>query len=305
MFGPRFALGAFMAWLVITLGWWALAFAPLPAPDSWLAQARVVCFGTLPNGLPAAWGWGALIISPLAMLGLLLALLAGDLRRAFSTLARRRLGQLAIALIAAAPSLGALWVGQRVVEARAAGTVFDASTVALQALPAGYPVGNEPAPPLGLVNQTGERVTVASLRGRPTLVTFAFGHCLTICPVLVKTVREAAQELAPQPLAVVVVSIDPWRDTPSGLGRLHRAWQLESVPDSHVLSGAVEEVLTVLEAWKMPIQRDERTGDVAHPGLVAVLDADGIHAYSFSTPPADWLVEAIRRLGAPGADVAG
>ena len=68
----RFALWAFVAWLGVTVMWWVLAFAPLPAPPEWLEAARSVCFGTQPNGLPEAWGWATLIASPLAMLGFLL-----------------------------------------------------------------------------------------------------------------------------------------------------------------------------------------------------------------------------------------
>ena len=64
----RFALGGFFAWFGITAGWWALAFAPLPAAEAWLAAARSVCFGTLPNGLPEPWGWMLLVLAPAAML---------------------------------------------------------------------------------------------------------------------------------------------------------------------------------------------------------------------------------------------
>ena len=38
----RFALGGFLAWFGITAGWWALAFAPLPRAEVWLAAARRV-----------------------------------------------------------------------------------------------------------------------------------------------------------------------------------------------------------------------------------------------------------------------
>ena len=95
---PRFALWAFVAWLAITLMWWALAFAPLPLPAEWLAAARSVCFGTLPNGLPEPWGWATLVASPLAMLGFLLAVWGGELRHALRRLAGGRLGRLALAM---------------------------------------------------------------------------------------------------------------------------------------------------------------------------------------------------------------
>ena len=86
----RFALWAFVAWLAVTLMWWALAFAPLPAPDAWLASVRSVCFGIQPNGLPEPWGWAGLIVSPLAMLGFLLAVWGRELLEQLRGLARGR-----------------------------------------------------------------------------------------------------------------------------------------------------------------------------------------------------------------------
>jgi cytochrome oxidase Cu insertion factor (SCO1/SenC/PrrC family) len=47
----------------------------------------------------------------------------------------------------------------------------------------------------------------------------------------------------------------------------------------------------------VPFTRDERTGDIAHPGLVFLVDADGRLAYTFSNPSPAWLREALRRLG--------
>ena len=46
----------------------------------------------------------------------------------------------------------------------------------------------------------------------------------------------------------------------------------------------------------MPIQRDEKTGDISHPGLITILAPDGTRAYSFTTPPTDWVVEAVQRV---------
>ena len=292
-----FALWGFVAWLAITVAWWTLAFAPLPDPPDWLTQTRAVCFGTLPNGLPDTWGWGSLIVSPLAMLAILVAVWGRDLRVSLRRLMDSRLGLAALVLMAAVPLAGVHWVGFRVLEVRRADRAFDAPFVA-EALPAEYPVGSQPAPGLGLVDQTGALVTIESLLGRPVLVTFAFGHCQTICPVVVKTVREAARELGPEDVSVVVVSLDPWRDTPSSLAHLASMWELDQLPRASILTGEVDEVLAVLDAWNMPIQRDTRTGDITHPGLITVLDADGTRAYSFNTPPKEWVVEAARRLGA-------
>ncbi len=291
----RFALWAFLAWLAITLLWWGLAFAPLPDPPVWLARARAVCFGTLPNGLPDTYGWVGLILSPASMLGVLLAVWGRELGGQVRRLAGGRAGRLALAAIVIVPLAGALGVGQRVARGLEVSRAFDAPTERA-ALPAGYPLTAEPAAPIGLVDQTGATVSLADLAGRPALLTFAFAHCRTVCPVVVRAVRQAAQELPDVEPSVVVVTLDPWRDTPSSLPTLAKSWQLDELPEAHLLSGEVPAVLAVLEAWEMPIERNPLDGDISHPALVYVLAADGTVAYTFNNPPAEWLVEAARRL---------
>ena len=133
-------------------------------------------------------------------------------------------------------------------------------------------------------------------RGRPVLLTFAFAHCQTICPVVVETVRKAAAEMPELEPTVIVVTLDPWRDTPSSLPSLVESWRLGESQDAHVLSGEVEEVLAVLDAWNMPHERDPKTGDVTHPALVHVLAPDGTLGYTFNGPPVAWVVEAARRV---------
>ena len=46
-------------------------------------------------------------------------------------------------------------------------------------------------------------------RGRPVLVTFAYAHCDTICPLVVGDVLAAQRQLTDRSPAVVVVTLDP------------------------------------------------------------------------------------------------
>jgi protein SCO1/2 len=294
-FSP-FAAAAFAGWLGVTAVWWALAFAPLPVPGAWLAAARAVCFGTLPNGLPDTWGWMLLVLGPASMLAFLLAVWGREVGSSGRWLARRPGGLVALAVAVAAASGSLAWIGKRVV---AASAVEGATVpVAREALPEGYPRGFDAAPALGLVDQAGAELAVADLGGRPALVTFAYGHCATMCPTLVTTLHRAVgsfpAETAP---TVVVVTLDPWRDTPGSLPSIVSGWGLDRMPRSHVLSGEVARVETVRENWGVPAERDTSTGEITHPGLIFVLDRDGRLAYRFLNPPAEWVVEAVARLG--------
>jgi protein SCO1/2 len=291
-----FALVGFFVWLAASIGWWVLAFAPLPMPAEWLEQARAVCFGSPPGGLPDTWGWMVLVLGPLSLLAFLLAVWAADLKRWTRRFAGHPAGMVVLAALALAPAAFALWLGNRVAAVDRAGE----AAVALAApegdrLPEGWPRIAEPAPALGLLDQTGSRLDLAALAGKPTLLTFAYAHCATMCPVLVTSLRRAANDLGPRATAVVV-TLDPWRDTPSALPTLLQTWGLAELPAVHLLSGSVDEVVAVHESYGVTGTRDEQTGEITHPGLVFVLDGEGRIAYRFLSPPASWLVDAVTRL---------
>jgi len=290
-----FAPVAFAAWLVVTATWWALAFAPLPVPADWLERARAVCFGTLPNGLPDDWGWMLLLLGPLSMFGFLLAVWGRDLGSAIRRVARRPDGLLLLVIVALAAAGSLFWVGGRVAAARAASAAL--TPAGGEPLAPDYPRGLDPAPALGLVDQAGARIGVDSLAGRPALVTFAYAHCVAVCPILVGTLHRASERLADGPApAVVIVTLDPWRDTPGSLPTIAEGWGLDRLTNAHALSGTVDEVEAVREHWNVAATRDESTGDIVHPGIVFVVDAEGRLAYRFLNPPAEWLVDAVQRL---------
>ena len=295
----RFALAAFVFWLAATLGWWVMAFAPLSEVPPWLANVRSVCFGSLPTGLPDAYGWISLM-SPLTMLGFLLVVWGRELVGDFKWLAASAAGRATLAAIFGVPLAGGLWVSTLVAREIEVKGAFTSPVRALELMPEGYPRTDRPAPDFRLVDQTGEPLTLESLRGRPVLLTFAYAHCQTICPVIVRTASWAAERLGDLSPAVVVVTLDPWRDTPSSLSTLAQAWDLGELPKAHVLSGEVAAVQAVLEAYEVPSDRDLKTGEITHPALVYLLDQEGTIAYTFNNPPAEWLVDASLRVARSG-----
>ena len=129
-------------------------------------------------------------------------------------------------------------------------------------------------------------------------MTFAFGHCETICPVVVRRVLAAQEALAAdggEPWEVAVLTLDPWRDTPSRLGALHEQWEMPA--DAVVLGGEVRRVEAALDAWSVARSRDRLTGDVVHPALVYLVDRDGVIRYA-TTGGVEAVVELARRVAA-------
>lgn len=288
-----FPLLALAAILAVTAGWWALALWPLPGDTpEWLARTRAACFGIYDNGLPNAGGWVALIGSPLGMLGVLLAGWRREVVDGMRALWRSHGGRLILATAGLALCVGVVAVGVRVYGALRPGDLF-----AAPAVPANLPRLDRTAPPLELVDQTGEVVTLERFRGRPVLLTFAYAHCETVCPLLVRDVvaaqaqlRETDPERAP---IALVVTLDPWRDTPSRLPAIADAWGLGD--DAHLLGGEIADVEATLDAWGVGRWRDTRTGEVTHPALVYVLDGEGRIAFAVNGGVAS-LVELVRRL---------
>lgn len=301
---PTFALTGLFGWLGISAGWWVFAFARLPAPPEWLERARGVCFGMRVDGLPDASGWTLLVLGPLSMLAFLAVAWRGELAQGLRRLLRSWVGQGVLMVVVGLLGMGLAVVVARVRDARVAEQALAATTATFgEPLPAGYPRTALKAPALDLVDQSGEQVSVEALRGRPVLLTFAYAHCQTVCPQLVGTVRAAVAELArdsaPSRPRVVVVTLDPWRDTPGSLPGLAAAWDPGGDAEARFLSGGVDEVQRVLAAWNVPISRDESTGEIAHPGLLVVLDAEGRIAFRFVSPVTRWVIDAVRRAAQP------
>jgi protein SCO1 len=290
---PALMLGL---WAASTLSWMAFAFAPLPSdPPAWLTAARYACFGTVGAGLPAAWGLMMLILSPLTLLAGIVVLWGRELVSSVRRVARSPLGQAVVAVLGIAVIVEGSWVASKMRAARQTdGWVVSALPQGSMALPGDYPRGGVTAPGFTLVDQHGDAVSLARLRGRPVVVTFVYAHCQTLCPMIVETLKQALPG-APSS-EVLLVTLDPWRDTPSTLATTAQRW---AVPAGfHVLSSrSVDAVLGVARAYDVPFERDERSGDVVHPALVYVIDAEGRLAYTFNNPPAAWVRDALERVG--------
>ena len=268
---------------------------PLPsAPPEWLTAARSACFGSIESGVPAAWGFMLLVLAPASFLVAIFVLWGSELAASVRAVARLRLGQCLLAALAVAVVVEATWVTAKLRTARAVASWDQGLRDRGAELPTEYPRQTAPAPELGLVDQHGRRISLASFKGRPVVLTFVFGHCQTLCPLVVETIKRAQPGAAPS--EVLLVTLDPWRDTPSALPAIARQWE---IPENfRVLSSkSTDAVLGVARAYQVPFERNETSGDIVHPGLVFLIDAEGRLAYTFNNPPTAWVREGLARLG--------
>ena len=300
----RGAMFGLVGLLAVTVAWWALALWPVDGvPAAWLERARAVCFNAGPSGLPAASGWLLLVGQPIGMLAVLMVI-AGDavragMRRAFASPA---------GLLGIAGASGVVLAGVVLAVVRVAGAPGDAEWLerASERVPISYPRLDRPLPEVtGLVDQRGDPFNWERVAGRPALLTFGFGHCATICPMTVMSAREVQDRFRVEgrEMDVVVITLDPWRDTPSRLPALARQFHLDpggagddERVESYLLSGPVEAVNAALDALQVARERVADTGDIVHPALVYLLDAGGTIVYAASGH-AD-LIEELARRGA-------
>ncbi len=288
------ALGALAMIVVITAAWWALALWPLTAAaPQWIARTRLACFGTGIHGLPDAGGWILLVGQPLGMVMLLLFVWGGDTRVGFHRVLSRASGQIILGIFAALILVGLAGAGIR---------VRDAYAEPFAANPLGDLAGqltriSDVAPALALVDQFGDTVTLARYHARAVLVTFAFAHCETVCPLAVHDALSARDKLSvtnpERTPAVLIVTLDPWRDTPDRLPAIAKQWGMSG--DTHVLSGSPEDVDLTLNRWRIPRVRNEKTGDLSHPTIVYVIGPDGRIAYAVNGS-VEQILAAVRAL---------
>ncbi|MFN8581188.1 MAG: SCO family protein [Gemmatimonadaceae bacterium] len=252
---------------IVTVGWWMLALYPAgTTPPGWLVRTRLACFGASPSGLPNAGGWVLLIGEPIGMVGALLVVwgrdVREDMRRWLSTMPGRAIIGLACGAL--------LWGG-----AAAARVVWQARQTAGSA---SFDISQAPAsvvtipavPPLALIDQGLRPFDLSELERTPVLVTFAFGHCETVCPAVVHQVMALREVAGRADVPLVVVTVDPWRDVPTRLSAIVREWGLAS--GDRVLSGEPAVVNAALDAWGVGRARDERTGDISHAVVVVLVD---------------------------------
>src|SRR5260370_4057536 len=85
-----------------------------------------------------------------------------------------------------------------------------------------YPASNanDCLPDVTLIDQHGNAISLASLKGKPVLIDFIYTSCASTCPVLTAKIAAVAPELGPAlraNLTLVSITLDPEHDGPAQL----------------------------------------------------------------------------------------
>lgn len=131
--------------------------------------------------------------------------------------------------------------------------------------------------PFRMTDQNGAARDQRLLEGRWSLVFFGFTACPDICPTTLQTLGAAKTALGPAgaPVQLVLVSVDPERDTPAQLKTY-----LESgafVPGVVGLTGTAEQLRSTARAYGAYYAREGEGADyqMQHTSLVYLMDPRG------------------------------
>lgn len=75
-----------------------------------------------------------------------------------------------------------------------------------------------------LTDSQGRPFTRQDLQGKPSLVFFGFTHCPDVCPTTLVKLAQVKKAAPVAGLQVVLVTVDPQRDTPEAVGRYAHAF---------------------------------------------------------------------------------
>lgn len=127
-----------------------------------------------------------------------------------------------------------------------------------------------------LVDQDGAEFGFADGRGRPRVVSMFYTSCKFVCPLIIDTVQKterALPEARRDDIDVLLVSLDPDRDTPQALARVADKrkvdtprWRLARTDKAHVRR------LAALLGIQYKQLED---GEFSHASVLVLLDAEG------------------------------
>ena len=145
-------------------------------------------------------------------------------------------------------------------------------------------LGNGPA--IGgefqLVDQNGQKRSQKDFLGKTTLVYFGYTFCPDICPMALGNLTELLNEVGPDKLNVVFITIDPERDTAAQL----KNYATNFHPSIVFLSGSPQEVKHALNAYHVYAAKvkDPNMTDYVmdHSSIIYVMDKDGKYVKSFN-----------------------
>lgn len=151
-----------------------------------------------------------------------------------------------------------------------------------------------PATDFALVDGEGQIVHLSDFRGKIVLLYFGYTFCPDVCPTTLADLSQIQRRLDDQAqnIQVLMVTVDPERDTPEIIGPYVKTFH----PSFIGLSGTSTEIAAVAEGFGV-FYEPEETGDdyyfIAHTASVFLIDQQGVFRlmYPFGMKTADMITD--------------
>ncbi len=146
--------------------------------------------------------------------------------------------------------------------------------------------------PFELTDSSGERVTLAKWRGDLLLVFFGFTHCPDVCPLTLGRLAKVYEDLGrPEDVQVVMITVDPQRDTPELTQRYAGSFD----PGFVGLSGSSADIADAAKTFFVGY-RDLGDQNFLHTDSVALLDREGKMRLIYGQDKVARLTEDLSRI---------
>jgi protein SCO1/2 len=138
--------------------------------------------------------------------------------------------------------------------------------------------GTAPVFDFDLVSDTAGHVKLSDFRGKPVLLYFGYTFCPDVCPTTMAELGRMMRELGDRAddVQVIMISVDPERDTPERLGEYVRYFH----PSFMGLTGTEDEISQTATPLGIYYARREVEGAsgylMDHTATVLLVDKDGL-----------------------------
>ncbi|HEY5137338.1 MAG TPA: SCO family protein [Candidatus Nanopelagicales bacterium] len=139
------------------------------------------------------------------------------------------------------------------------------------------PVPARAAPDLTLVDQNGQHLSLASLKGKTVVLTLMDPHCVDICPIVSQESLDAYHNLGASAANVVFVAVDvnSFYATVSDVASFSAAHRLNSITSWHFVTGSVADMQKVWDAYDIAVAEKSSTADIIHTNIIYFIDPAG------------------------------
>ncbi|MDA8026681.1 MAG: SCO family protein [Actinomycetota bacterium] len=133
------------------------------------------------------------------------------------------------------------------------------------------------APSFNLTSYNGKSVSLASLKGRPVILTFLDPVCYDTCPLMAQEIKQAVLQLGAKGknVAMVAVAANPIFHSVADVANFTKSEGLASMPNWYYLTGSENSLASVWKKYGIEV-RTTQIGMVVHTQVEYFIDKSGV-----------------------------